>query len=34
VEAALDQISEIEADMGGTDIFAPLSFAINTLSKH
>ena len=33
MEAALDYISKIEADMGGTDIFEPLSFTINTLSK-
>jgi hypothetical protein len=33
VEAALDYISKIEADMGATDILTPLSFAINTLSK-
>ncbi len=34
MEAALDYISKIEADMGTTDIFTPLSFTINTLSKH
>jgi len=30
VEAALDQISKYEADMGGTEILMPLSVAIDT----
>jgi hypothetical protein len=34
VEAALDQISKYEADMGGTEILMPLSVAIDTLSEH
>ena len=33
MEAALDQISKYDADMGGTEIFMPLTFAIDTLSE-
>ena len=34
MEAALDQISKYEADMGGTEILMPLSVAIDTLSEY
>ena len=34
VEAALEQISEFDADMGGTEILMPLSVSIDTLAEH
>lgn len=34
VEEALRQINGITADMGGTEIFAPLKYSVNELSKH
>lgn len=33
VQAAINQISDFEAEMGGTMISAPLSVAVDTLSK-
>lgn len=34
VEAAINQISSFDADMGGTEILEPLCLAVDTLSQH